>query len=124
MAKKPPLTLVGSRTTPAEPPRKLEAAGRSLWNRIMTEYEITDSGGIELLALACQTLDRAESLREQINQDGEVIRTRSGIRAHPAVKDELACRAFVVRTLSRLGLNLEPTKSNVGRPVQPLGLIR
>jgi hypothetical protein len=31
----------------------------------MAEYEITDSGGLEMLLQACQALDRAESLREE-----------------------------------------------------------
>lgn len=34
-------------------------------------------GGIELSALACRALDRAESLREQIDRGGEVIATSS-----------------------------------------------
>jgi hypothetical protein len=38
----------------------------------------------------------------------------------PAVKDELACRAFVVRTLERLGLNVEGVKP-VGRPPDSVG---
>ena len=34
---------------------------------------------------------------------------------NPAIKDELALRSFIVRTLQRLGLNLETVKP-VGRP--------
>jgi hypothetical protein len=36
------------------------------------------------------------------------------------LKHELANRAFVVRTLARLGLNFETVKP-VGRPTQPIG---
>lgn len=82
----------------------------------MVEYDICDAGGRELLALACQALDRAERLREQIDLDGEVIRTHGMVRNHPALKDELACRAFVARTLARLGLDVEPVRPTVGRP--------
>jgi hypothetical protein len=82
----------------------------------MTEYEISDSGGTEMLQQACSALDRAENLRLEIDRDGEVIRTRSGVKDHPALKHELACRAFVVRTLARLGLNFEAIKPSVGRP--------
>jgi hypothetical protein len=35
--------------------------------------------------------------------------------------DELANRAFVVRTLARLGLNFEPVKPSVGRPGNSVG---
>jgi hypothetical protein len=81
----------------------------------MSEYQIEDPGGIEMLTAACQQLDRAESLREQIDQDGDIIRTKAGLRDHPGLKHELAARAFVVRTLARLGLDLEAVKP-VGRP--------
>jgi len=53
-------------------------------------------------------------LCEQIDNDGEVIRARGQIKDHPALKHELAARAFVVRTLSRLGLNFE--RCGHGRP--------
>jgi Phage terminase, small subunit len=82
----------------------------------MREYDIQDAGGIEMLAQACQALDRAESLREEIDRDGEVIRVRGTIKDHPALRHELACRSFVVRTLSRLGLNFEPVRPSAGRP--------
>ena len=82
---------------------------------------IHDTGGIELLAQACQALDRAENLAEAIARDGDVIHTRTGVpKTHPAVKDELACRAFVVKTLERLGLNVETIKP-MGRPPKPFG---
>ena len=71
--------------------------------------------GIELLAQACAATDRVEALAAQINEDGEVIRTKGGLRVHPAIKDELALRSFIARTLQRLGLNLETVKP-VGRP--------
>ncbi|HEV8465623.1 MAG TPA: hypothetical protein VGQ63_11570 [Pseudolabrys sp.] len=86
----------------------------------MTEYDLQDSGGLEMLLQACAALDRAENLRLEIDRDGEVIRTRGTVRDHPALKHELANRAFVVRALSRLGLNFETVKP-VGRPPQPIG---
>ena len=85
----------------------------------MQEYRIQDTGGIELLAQACAALDRAEDLADAFTEDGAVVRTQTGVKSHPACKDELACRAFVVRTLERLGLNVEAVKTP-GR--QPRGL--
>jgi phage terminase small subunit len=124
MAKKPPLSLVGEQVTTAiNPPRTLGKHGRSLWDRIMSTYDIRDSGGIELLTLACQALDRAESLRERIDAEGEVIIVRGTPKEHPAVKAELANRAFVARSLSRLGLDVEPLRSAIGRPPSGVGWI-
>ena len=115
MAKKPRLTLFN-----LLPLRLIRHAswrsGRSLWDRVMSEYDITDSGGLEMLCQACQALDRAEALRSEIDRDGEVIRVRGSIREHPALKHELASRSFVVRALARLNLNFEPVRPGPGRP--------
>jgi hypothetical protein len=114
-----------SRSNPAptasQPPRNLGEPGLSLWTRILSEYQIEDCGGLEMLALACQALDRAEGLRGEIQRDGEVLRLGGTIKDHPALKHELANRAFVVRTLVRLGLNFEPVKPSVGRPGGGIG---
>src|SRR2546421_2898716 len=107
----PALSIVSPETTGGSPPRELGQHGRELWDAVQREYGIVDRGGIELLAQACAALDRAEALAAAIGTDGEIVYTRTGVpRSHPAVKDELACRAFVVRTLERLGLNVEAVK--------------
>jgi hypothetical protein len=114
--KKTPLSLVtGSTAKVLEPPRKLGKAGLALWRSVQTEYQITDCGGVELLMQACLAADRVDGLAVRIEADGEVIRTKTGLKAHPAIRDELAGRAFICRTLARLGLNLEIIKP-VGNP--------
>lgn len=115
---KPPLQLVGAGDlTFGQPPRRLGNHGRSLWDRIMHEYAITDSGGVELLLLACEGVDRIGMLREEIDRDGAVVRLRNGsIKEHPALKAEVAIMSFVTRTLARLGLDVEPVRATVGRP--------
>jgi hypothetical protein len=114
-ADKPPLTLVNPAATGVSPPRKLGQHGLSLWNSVQHAYRIDDVGGIELLAQACAAADRVEALAERISADGEVVNTRAGPKAHPALRDELQGRAFIVRTLERLGLNVEAIKP-IGRP--------
>ena len=121
MSKKQPLTVVGSTTTLPQPPIKLDDHGARLWRSVMGEYAITDIGGIELLTQACLSLDRASELAARIAHDGAVIYPKGVPRAHPAVKDELACRAFVVRTLQKLGLNVEQVKQP-GRPSSGVGI--
>jgi hypothetical protein len=102
------------------PPRKLNKHGTALWKSITAEYNIEDSAGIELLCQACEALDRAANLREAIDRDGEIIRTKTGPRDHPGLKHELVHRAFIVRTLARLGLDAEPLKA-IGRPGTVVG---
>ena len=120
MAKKPTLKLVSA--TPAHPgalPPNLGEHGAKLWRAVMSEYDVQDAGGLAMLAQACEAADRLEALAEHIRNDGEVVRSKSGLREHPALKHELANRAFIVRTLSKLGLDVEPVRA-VGRPPGPL----
>src|SRR5258708_35440611 len=87
-------TVPNPAATAFQPPRNLGDPGLSLGNRITSEYQIEDCGGLEMLAQACQALDRAETLRSEIERDGEVLRLQGTVRDHPALKHELANRRF------------------------------
>jgi len=124
MSKQPTLKLVKPKpaATGNKPPRTLSQHGQSLWNRVTKEYDIEDVAGRELLTLARQALDRAEALREAIDSDGEMLTTRAGVyKEHPALKPELANRAFVAKMLLRLGLDVEPLRPGSGRPPSTKG---
>jgi hypothetical protein len=56
----------------------------------------------------CHVQDRVAQLAGQIAIDGVVIYIIP--KAHPAVRDELANRAFIVRGLQKLGIALETLK--------------
>jgi hypothetical protein len=117
MTKRTPLTLVGPGGAGLQPPRDLGEPGRVLWNSVQAEFDVSDVCGAEMLAQACIALTEAETLRAEIERDGPVLRDRRGmIKDHPALKHELANRAFVVRTLTKLGLNFEPLRASPGRP--------
>jgi hypothetical protein len=107
---RPPLTLVEPGATGLQPPRPLGAAGKALWDRVTREFDMGDVGGSEILCLAGQTLDRAEELAERVRGDGVMIRTATGVKAHPCLKEELAARNLTARLLARLGLDLEPLR--------------
>lgn len=117
---KPVLKLASSTDTGSssanDPPRPLGQHGAALWQAIVSSYDVRDEAGRELLCGACQALDRAEALREQIDRDGEILRTKTGLRDHPGLKHEVACRSLVTRSLARLGLEFEPVRASVGRP--------
>jgi hypothetical protein len=110
------LTVVDPASTDAEPPPTLLEAGRRLWTRVLAEYDVSDVAGREMLLQCCTMADRAEGLARDVERDGAVIHTRSGPRDHPGLKHELAARAFICRTLVRLGLNWEPLHLHSGRP--------
>jgi len=85
--------------------------------------------------LSSRTLDRhlgalspgAHDLRDAglnpfIGDELPLYPHQGAIKMHPGVKDELACRGFVCRTLHRLGLNVETIKPN-GRPAVGIGWV-
>jgi P27 family predicted phage terminase small subunit len=117
MAKRTQLTLVEPGGSGLQPPRDLGKPGKALWDKVQAEYDVSDVAGTEILAQACAALSQAEDLRAEIKRDGPVLRDRRGmIKDHPALKHELAARAFVVRALTKLGLNFEPLRAAPGRP--------
>ena len=116
----PPFAIVSGETTGISPPRPLGPHGRALWDRVQREYRVDDVGGAEILAQICAAQDRVEALREQINEAGAIIHTRNGLKANPLLRDETALRAFIVRSIERLGLNIEAVKPP-GRPPKPFG---
>ena len=91
-----------------------------MWDRVMAQYRIEDAGGIEMLTIACQAIDRSESCREEIDRVGHMIKTSTGMRSHPLIRDELQCRALAMRMIDKLGINHEALKS-VGRPPGSIG---
>jgi hypothetical protein len=68
-----------------------------------------------MLFQICAAADRAVECASMIARDGPVISTKHGLKEHPLLKIELASRSFVVRTLQRLGLDVEAVKPQ-GRP--------
>ena len=96
-------------------PQGLGEHGRALWSKVMKEYAVDDAGGLEMLFQVCASADMAARLRERIDAEGIITKTKGGPREHPLLKQELAYRSFVVRGLSRLGLAVEPLRT-VGRP--------
>jgi hypothetical protein len=48
------------------------------------------------------------------------VTTKVGPKAHPALRDELNGRAFICRTLQRLGVTDQPIKA-MGRPSRGWG---
>jgi hypothetical protein len=118
MSKKSALTIVAPDTTIPAPPIQLGASGLSLWQRIQSEYAIGDAGGLELLAQICAAADTVAALSVEIERDGPVIRTARGSKPNPCLRDLLNHRAFITRTMTKLGINIEPTKA-MGRPGIP-----
>ena len=116
---KPPLAIIDApAVTPPAPPRTLGPTGQDLWSRVQAEFVIADVGGIELLQQCCEAADLVQELAEWVERDGKTLETKTGLRAHPALRDMLSNRAFLVTTLRRLGVTDEPV-GKIGRPSGP-----
>jgi len=122
MAKK--LHVITAGAPPADPlptTPPLGEAGMQLWRRVTGEYDMSDAAGYEMLKQACEAIDDLARYSEIIGQDGSMITTSAGRKEHPLIKHQAIARAFIVRTLSRLGLNFEPVRSSIGRPPKLYG---
>ena len=86
-----------------KPSRPLGKHGSALWQAVTTEYGIEDAGGVEMLTLACQALDRAEELAAAIKRDGVVIRCKRVVKDHPGLKHEIAAAALWFARCGGLG---------------------
>jgi hypothetical protein len=113
------LSVVNYPSSIPKPPANLGPAGATLWRSIMSEFDISDAGGLALLEQIASAYDRAERLRIEIDRDGEIVHTRTGMREHPGLRAELASRSFVVRSLQRLGINLEAVRPGSGHRPKP-----
>jgi hypothetical protein len=114
---KPALNLFDPESSIPSPPRQLGQHGMNLWSGVLSEFNIQDRAGLELLAQACACVDRAEALAAQCEADGVVLVSGSGMtKSHPAIKDEITCRTACVRILEKLGVTREELRPTVGRP--------
>jgi hypothetical protein len=100
------------------PPKGLDESGTRLWHDVTSNYEFSDAASLVILEQSCRALDRAERCAAEISATGELIRVGKALRANPLLRDELGFRAFAVRSLSKLGLDLEPVRG-IGRPPGP-----
>jgi hypothetical protein len=114
--KKPRLTVVPTKPSPLAPPATLGQAGAALWTKIQGAYRCDDPPGAAMLEEICGAADRIAECREAIAADGMTIRTKNGVREHPLLRTEQNARAFLVRSLHRLGFDVEPPRDGVGRP--------
>jgi hypothetical protein len=115
-AKNPiPFEIYRAGTAP-DPPPSLGEHGQKLWHDILGEYDISGAPDLTILEQACACCDRAETLRAQIEREGESIATAGGsTKANPLIALELQARALLARLLGRLDLSDEPRRGP-GRP--------
>ena len=91
---------------PARPPRHLSKESAKWWRSVCAEYEF-EPHHLKLLQAACETWDRLQQAREDIEKHGSlVVKTADGgLKAHPAVSIERDCRLGFARLVRELDLD-------------------
>jgi P27 family predicted phage terminase small subunit len=102
-----------------KPPKHLSAESRALRQRLVTEYDIADSGGLLLLDTALEALDRMRDAQVVIKREGIMITdSKTGkCRAHPALIIEKDSRWALLQALKSLNLDIDLT-AKVGKPAK------
>jgi len=95
-------------STDPQPPTYLSQAGRSFWQRVVSEFDL-DSAALQLLSLACKQADRAAEARAILAAQPVVYLDRFGqAREHPAVAIERNATIAFARLVRELALDVEP----------------
>ena len=98
------------------PPTRLSREARALYRRIVGEYGVDDAGGLAILSVACESLDRLRQAQQAIEADGPITLDRFGQqRPHVMLQVEKDSRAHFLAAIKQLGLDIEPLGA-VGRP--------
>lgn len=90
-----------------KPPPHLGTAGRRLWRRVMTEYELA-SWQLDILETAAVAADRLEEARKRLAAEGLTVEhPRTGVRPHPCISIESSSRTAMLRALRELALSAD-----------------
>lgn len=100
-------------------PGVLAARSASLWSWVITEYQL-EPAQVELLTEACLALDRADSARAIIDEQGAVVADRYGSpKMNPAAQIEAQARSFYASAVKQLGIKADATPATLrsgGKP--------
>ncbi len=87
--------------TAERPPRGTKAPGKRLWSAVMDEYELEEHERA-LLVEAVRTVDLLDALARTVDDEGHVIDSPQGRKAHPAVVEARQQRIALARLLAAL----------------------
>lgn len=101
----------------SDPPGHLSREGKALWRRLLAEYGIDDAGGLVVLAVCCEALDRMRGAQQAVLAEGQTVTDRFGqVKAHPLLSVERDARSAFLQALKSLNLDLEPLQARIQRP--------
>lgn len=86
-----------------KPPTGTKAPGRRLWASVMDVYEL-DEHERALLVEAVRTVDLLDVLDARVRDEGPLVETGHGTKAHPAAVEARQQRIALARLLAALRL--------------------
>ncbi len=98
-------------------PKNLKRTGKKFWVKMLTDYEITDSAGLQYLLRACESLDLIDECQKRIEKEGfTTIGSRGIVKQHPLLATLRDANSAFLQSMKALNLDLEPLKEGRGRP--------
>jgi hypothetical protein len=112
-----PFVIYRQGTAP-DPPPELAEGGATLWRAILSETRFRKAAQLEVLRQACLCRDKADRLRQQIEDTGDVAYCDGGsMKNNPLLNAEAIAQNQVVTFLAKLGvLDDGDNESRMGRP--------
>ena len=105
-----------------KPPAGTGRAGAKLWRSVLDEYELEEH---ELLLLreAVRTVDTLDLLERRVQEDGPLLGSSQGERAHPALVEARQQRITLARLQAALRLPAgEEESGDQRRPQRRMGV--
>ncbi|MRR57920.1 MAG: hypothetical protein EG824_06895 [Deltaproteobacteria bacterium] len=102
-------------------PETLSEESRRMWEKLASEYNITDSGGLYYLRIFCEARDRVAECQEVIRREGmQVLDRFQRPKAHPLLSVERDARSQQMLALKGLALEVCPDqKTKPGKVKSP-----
>ena len=96
---------------------KISNKGKKLKKSILSEFDISDRGGLEILDRAIESFCRMRAAEELIDREGLTVLNRFGEKKeHPALNTERKARAQFLLAIKQLNLDVLPPNHRIGRP--------
>lgn len=89
-------------------PMELKKSGKKFWQKVLSEYELSEAHDLERLSMAAKCLDEISAAEAQVTQDGMFLTNRYGsVIEHPAMKTVKDLRLLFVKIIRELALDID-----------------
>lgn len=96
---------------------KIKKQAKKLKKSILSEFDISDRGGLEILDRAIESFSRMREAEAIIEKEGLTVANRFGeTKEHPCLNTERKARAQFLLAIKQLNLDVLPPNHKIGRP--------